>query len=592
MKLNRDRVLLMALGAAMIALGIFLPAEGYQPLDPPPGDPPISGWLLLQIALIIEGVVLLALEALNVRYRRIAPEGRLKVGAGNALDEPTPRQIWIALAAITLLGAVLRLINLDTDLWLDEIASTLRYGSATFLEVYTTYNSTNNHLLNSWLVSLMTSLFGYQEWAIRLPAVVFGVLAIPAMFSVARLVFKPSYSLAAVLMLAVSYHHIFFSQNARGYTAYMLFGLLAAGLLVRALQEDRPRHWALFVGAALLCLSAHLTAGFVLVGQGIASLVALILIARQSGLRAAIPMLRRLIAVFAVLGGLALLLYAPAIPQALVVVDAVYTTAGSGYNPLSLEFYVELLQGFAANINPLLLIAAVPVAILGLIGALSLLRRSLILLLALGLGPVVHFAFALIGGLTFSPRFFLILLFPAILIALETFLVVGAFVARRAIGITNPLPSRLAAAIPVAGVIAVCAVFMFPLRTYYTIPKQSYTAPVEYILAEHPGTTVIALHLVEAGIRYYVDAHPVVEPMPLVEGVNLFHVRSVEELDATLASAESSGEDVVLITTLERNLGLEYPDLAARLYADYVVERVFPGSIGDGNVKVWVPAAG
>jgi hypothetical protein len=138
------------------------------------------------------------------------------------------------------------------------------------------------------------------------------------------------------------------------------------------------------------------------------------------------------------------------------------------------------------------------------------------------------------------------------------------------------------------GVIGMCVVFMLPLRNYYTMPKQSYSAPIAYIIQEHPNTTLIGVHLVELGLRYYVSEHPAVEPMPLVENVNMFHVRSVEELDAAIADAESRGEGVVLMTTLERNLQIEYPDLAERLYADYEVERVFAGSIGDGNVKVWV----
>ena len=70
--------------------------------------------------------------------------------------------------------------------------------------------------------------------------------------------------LASLALLAVASHHVFFSQNARGYTASLLFGLLASGLLVRACA-DRP-WWA---GCSMrrprsLCVVAVPTGGFVL----------------------------------------------------------------------------------------------------------------------------------------------------------------------------------------------------------------------------------------------------------------------------------------------------------------------------------------
>jgi uncharacterized membrane protein len=53
-------------------------------------------------------------------------------------------------------------------------------------------------------------------------------------------------------VLAVSYHHIFFSQNARGYSAALFFALATSGLLIRALWDDRGWRWCLYVAAMVL----------------------------------------------------------------------------------------------------------------------------------------------------------------------------------------------------------------------------------------------------------------------------------------------------------------------------------------------------
>ncbi len=72
-------------------------------------------------------------------------------------------------------------------------------------------------------MKLCVAIFGAQEWAIRLPSVIFGTATIPAIYWVSRQALSRRASLCVALLLAVSYHHIFFSQNARGYTAYVFW---------------------------------------------------------------------------------------------------------------------------------------------------------------------------------------------------------------------------------------------------------------------------------------------------------------------------------------------------------------------------------
>jgi 4-amino-4-deoxy-L-arabinose transferase-like glycosyltransferase len=156
------------------------------------------------------------------------------------------------LAAIIALAAVLRCISLGSDLWIDEITTIVDYRNMPTMQVIGSYLRSNNHLLNTLLMKAAIAVFGEHEWSARLPAMLFGVATIPVIYWVARLAMSRLASLGAALLLALSYHHIFFSQNARGYTAYLFFALLSTGALARGLQRDEMRQWALYVVSVVL----------------------------------------------------------------------------------------------------------------------------------------------------------------------------------------------------------------------------------------------------------------------------------------------------------------------------------------------------
>ena len=100
-------------------------------------------------------------------------------------------------------------------------------------------------------------------------------------------------SLLAALGLAVAYHHVFFSQNARGYAPSLLFGLLASGLLVRC----APRRRLVGSGGCTRrpgrCARSRYRRGFVLVGQAWSSPRPRRRLAPSGGLRVVRPLLVR-----------------------------------------------------------------------------------------------------------------------------------------------------------------------------------------------------------------------------------------------------------------------------------------------------------
>ena len=80
------------------------------------------------------------------------------------------------------------------------------------------------------------AIFGDGPAALRLPAVLFGVASIAALYLFARRVTTVREALVAAALMTVSYHHIWFSQNARGYSALLFWTLVSSWLFARALR--------------------------------------------------------------------------------------------------------------------------------------------------------------------------------------------------------------------------------------------------------------------------------------------------------------------------------------------------------------------
>jgi uncharacterized membrane protein len=164
----------------------------------------------------------------------------------------------LSLLSLCLLAFALRLHLLE-DVFLhdDEVKSRQLYveqGPAQILTHYTV----NNHWLSSGLGHLMGYL-GPQRFLLRWPSLFWGTLAVP-LLAVAgcRLFKRPQEGLLAALLLAFSAFHVQWSQQFRGYTALLFFGLLAFLLLHQALQTGNIGAWLSFVAAVLLTITSHL----------------------------------------------------------------------------------------------------------------------------------------------------------------------------------------------------------------------------------------------------------------------------------------------------------------------------------------------
>ncbi|HTV72912.1 MAG TPA: glycosyltransferase family 39 protein [Candidatus Acidoferrales bacterium] len=158
------------------------------------------------------------------------------------------RRSVIALAAITLLGTVLRLAPLRNGLWRDDAVSYFDILPHSVREVLArvAYSELNPPLF--FLVEhLWAARFGYGEIALKMPSFLCSVAAIPALYFVARGALSRGGALGAAALLALSPGVAFYAGEVRPYAMASLFLLLSLGSFLR---------WLTTGGRRCLCAAA------------------------------------------------------------------------------------------------------------------------------------------------------------------------------------------------------------------------------------------------------------------------------------------------------------------------------------------------
>jgi hypothetical protein len=166
---------------------------------------------------------------------------------------------WVASAI--LVGTALRLFHLaQHSLWIDEYVS-LATVRVPLTEI--TRSALGDHALNPplyfWILHLTTRALGEGEAALRLPSVVAGVLTIPVLWLLARVITRSSWvANFSAWLLALNPLHLWYSQEARPYALLLLFIAAALACLAKALQpEGGARGWVAFAVSSALSLLTH-----------------------------------------------------------------------------------------------------------------------------------------------------------------------------------------------------------------------------------------------------------------------------------------------------------------------------------------------
>jgi uncharacterized membrane protein len=189
----------------------------------------------------------------------------------------------IALLAIVLIGAFLRVYNLGTQsIWIDEAYTIFASTMSVPRMVAEVANGDFSPPLYHFLLHFWMMIFGTSEAAARLLSVLFGVLAIPIIYLVGRQLFNKDAGLIAALILALSSFNIFYSQELRMYSLMVLLALLSMYFFLCFLQRSTLASSAGYVLSTTLLLYTHYYGLFVVLAQNIYVVALLLLTARST----------------------------------------------------------------------------------------------------------------------------------------------------------------------------------------------------------------------------------------------------------------------------------------------------------------------
>lgn len=176
------------------------------------------------------------------------------------------------LLIITVIALGLRMFMLGSQsLWTDEgaIYSQTKVGSV--FDVYSAVMNQEGHIGPFYhiLNYLFCRLFGYAEWALRMPSAIYGTISVILVYKIAELLINRDVALFSSVLLAFSPVHVWYSQEARMYSLWIMLTLLTTFVFIKLLDKGGLWLWTLFTVFASLSLWTFLNSIFLFAAMGL-----------------------------------------------------------------------------------------------------------------------------------------------------------------------------------------------------------------------------------------------------------------------------------------------------------------------------------
>lgn len=559
---SSSRGVLRLVAVVLFAMGVLLPSHSFAEALAGPDAAArhvaqlVTGVMLFKAALILHGLLLAAAP-----YLRLARTDTNGLAPHAVAPDAGPWTRLQAAAAVFILalGTGLRIPSLGNGLWFDEIQTLVEYARLPLVQIVSTFDSQNQHLLYSILARTSIVVFGNDTWALRLPAACFGVASLAAVIWFGERLTTRREALLAALILAASYHHVWFSQNARGYTGLLFFTLVGSGCFLLLLGDPQYHAWRRVVVYGISMALAHMihvTAVFVTAAHALVW-ISLVIVQRNDLSHRA---WRAPLAGLVLAGTLSFLLYSLVLPQFMATLLIPPDAASATVWKDPLWMLSEGLRVLSAGIPGGLLAVAVALLVMGA-GVASYWRRSKVATALMLLPPIATGGAVMLLSHNLWPRFFFFSAGFAVLIAVR-----GGFAIVHAV-----LPRKYAVPVAVGGAIMVAGLSLVTVPAAWR-PKQDYGAAKAFVEANrNPSDAVAATDMTGYVYRRYYR-------LPWSE------LQSVGDLTALEAGHPRTWVIVTFPVRLERG----EPDLWKRLTGVYRTAARYPGTVGGGDVYVMV----
>jgi uncharacterized membrane protein len=177
---------------------------------------------------------------------------------------------------ITITALFFRFFMLGSQsLWMDEAMVYLQTKGDSIFVVYSKVFSHGGHIgpffhILNYLFSL---LFGYSEWALRAPSAIYGTVSVVLVYKIAQELKNNRIALLSSILLAISPVHVWYSQEARMYSLWIMLILFTVLIFIKILRAQKLSLWILFAVFASLSLWTFLNSVFVFFALGLYLLI-------------------------------------------------------------------------------------------------------------------------------------------------------------------------------------------------------------------------------------------------------------------------------------------------------------------------------
>ena len=509
---NRRRVArLVTVGAGLLIVvaaaafpGHFVIERFIAPREPTLVEPLRDGFRLFQVCLAAIGLAVCALGL----FRRFLWGDDADLGdplVAGVPDRRPMRTAWVvaAIGLLVVIGAVVRFRHVNMGFTYDEINAAEIFFNRQVTAVPITFSSSNNHIFYSLCANVSGRVFGQTHLGYRLPAIVFGIAAIGAIYFLTVQVASRRDGLLAAALIGLSYRHVWFSQEARGYTAMILFGALGLAQFIKALRTGRTRDWVLYGVAMLIAIYTHLFSVFLVAGPTVAYLCMAAVRRRLTSIRT-----RRVVVAGALIALGTCTLYSVVVPQMLAHYNHHLAVQSSHPLTFTWQYPVNVLHSFAVDSSyPLVTLAY---ALLALVGLISLAGASTGAALVLAMPGALAIAMLSAGGTVACERYLMFFL-PVFLV------LVARGVGRVSFGVGQLAFSRVGRRV-VSGLAMACllvGLLADPVREtviYQDCGKQAFDRAARWLVrARNDGDRIIMVGLGKEKFLYYLDGAETVD---------------------------------------------------------------------------------
>jgi uncharacterized membrane protein len=177
-----------------------------------------------------------------------------------------------ALTLILLVAIFLRFYRIDyQSLWMDELY-TMNVASSnhSFSQIISEVNLRESYpYLYFFMMNTLFSLFGDTSVVARIPSVIFGILAVLMIYKVGKELYSKNVGLIAAALLTLNRYELYYSQEARAYTFYLLGLLISYYYFIKFIKESNKRNLWLYAISTGLLLNTNFFSVLNVVSQGI-----------------------------------------------------------------------------------------------------------------------------------------------------------------------------------------------------------------------------------------------------------------------------------------------------------------------------------